>query len=314
MNASFTAPIDRRRFLVLGGGTVFSLLLGTAGCSRPDPSLAAGGADSGVDYYTCTMHPSVHSQDPKGKCPICGMDLVPVAKHGAAAPPEPAARSGLDTNTNAGSEFTVPIARQQQIGVTYATVQRENVSREVRAVGVVMPDKARHWEFVARVDGYVQTLHVTSPGELVEKDQPLLTLYSPDLFTTERELVELLRMRDSARSAEAQRTTQGLIDSAKRRLAQWNVTAAQIAELERTRQPAEYITLLCPFRGIVETVPVDQGRNVRMGDHSSTWPICPVCGSGPTSTKTSCRFSNSDKPSSSPPPPIPAGSSRERSA
>ena len=66
-------------------------------------------------------------------------------------------------------EFTVPVERQQQIGVTYAAVTREALSREVRAVGVVTPDKARHWEFVARVDGYVQTLHVTSPGELVEK-------------------------------------------------------------------------------------------------------------------------------------------------
>ena len=36
-----------------------------------------------VDYYTCTMHPSVRSQDPKGKCPICSMDLVPVMKKGA---------------------------------------------------------------------------------------------------------------------------------------------------------------------------------------------------------------------------------------
>ena len=161
----------------------------------------------------------------------------------------------------------VPVERQQQIGVTYAAVTRERLSREVRAVGIVTPDKARHWEFVARVDGYVQTLHVTSPGELVEKDQPLLTLYSPDLLTAERELVELLKMRDEARSTEARRTAQGLIDSAKRRLAQWNVTPAQIADLERTRQANEFLTLLSPFRGIVEAVPVDQGRNVRMGDH-----------------------------------------------
>ena len=38
-----------------------------------------------VDYYTCTMHPSVRSQDPDGKCPICGMDLVPVMKKDAEA-------------------------------------------------------------------------------------------------------------------------------------------------------------------------------------------------------------------------------------
>ena len=216
-----------------------------------------------MDYYTCTMHPSVHLHDPDAKCPVCGMNLVPIMKHGAAsADANPTATAQESTR-----EFTVPTERQQQIGVTYATVVRAPLSQTVRAVGMVAPDKARHWEFVARVDGYVQSLHVTSPGELVEKDQPLLTIYSPDLLTAERELASLLQMRDQARTTEARRTAQGLIDSAKRRLAQWNVTPAQIAELERTRQPQETLTLLSPFRGLVEAVPVDQGRNVKMGDH-----------------------------------------------
>ncbi len=272
----FKKSWDRRRFLGLAGGAALSVFVGTAGCSKPNPSLSDVG-NAGVDYYTCTMHPSVHLHDPKDKCPICGMNLVPVVKRGV--PPADDVASHRDRqDADASHEFTVPVERQQQIGVTYATVTREMLSREVRAVGVVTPDKARHWEFVARVDGYVQTLHVTSPGELIEKDQPLLTIYSPDLLTAERELVELLQMRDEARSTEARRTAQGLVDSAKRRLAQWNVTTAQIAELERTRRPGEFLTLLSPFRGIVEAVPVDQGRNVRMGDHlvdvadlSSVW-------------------------------------------
>ena len=270
-----THLFNRRRFLGISGGAALSILLGASGCSKPEPTLSDVG--SSVDYYTCTMHPSVHLHDPKGKCPICGMNLVPVAKNGSLPPDE--TTSGQDQHGAASShEFTVPVERQQQIGVTYAAVTRETLSREVRVVGIVTPDKARHWEFVARVDGYVQTLHVTSPGELVEKDQPLLTLYSPDLLTAERELVELLKMRDDARSAEARRTARQLIDSAKRRLAQWNVTPAQITDLERTRRPSEFLTLLSPFRGIVEAVPVDQGRNVRTGDHlvdvadlSSVW-------------------------------------------
>ena len=270
-----THSLNRRRFLIVSGGTVLSILMGASGCSKPEPTLSDAG--NSVDYYTCTMHPSVHLHDPKGKCPICGMNLVPVVKNGTLPPNQSPSRQDQN-GASASHEFTVPVERQQQIGVTYAAVTREALSREVRAVGIVTPDKGRHWEFVARVDGYVQTLHVTSPGELVEKDQPLLTIYSPDLLTAERELVELLAMRDDARSAEARRTAQQLIDSSKRRLAQWNVTPAQITDLERTRRPSEFLTLLSPFRGIVEAVPVDQGRNVRMGDHlvdvadlSSVW-------------------------------------------
>ena len=64
------APLSRRKAL-LG----LSLLTLTA-CSRS--AQQAKGASSNVAYYTCTMHPFVRSQDPQGKCPICGMDLVPV--------------------------------------------------------------------------------------------------------------------------------------------------------------------------------------------------------------------------------------------
>ncbi len=56
------------------------LLLATLGCHRSTPPKT----DSNIDYYTCSMHPSVHASE-MGKCPICGMDLVPVLKRGAAA-------------------------------------------------------------------------------------------------------------------------------------------------------------------------------------------------------------------------------------
>src|SRR5438067_13517953 len=55
-----------------------ALLFGLAGAGCRQKG--ASGKPSNVDYYTCTMHPSVKSQDPNGKCPICGMDLVPVMK------------------------------------------------------------------------------------------------------------------------------------------------------------------------------------------------------------------------------------------
>jgi len=181
-------------------------------------------------------------------------------------PGMPGMKAGVETKRTQTSEFVVPVERQQQIGVTYARVERKPLSHTIRSVGMVVPDKGRNWQFVSRVDGYVQKLDVKSPGEIVEKNAPLLSIYSPDLLTSEREFVELLRMRDEAKSKDARETPERLIQSAMRRLRLWNVTDAQIEELQRTRKPQENLTLLSPFRGVVQSVPVDQGKSVKIGD------------------------------------------------
>ncbi len=250
---------------------LFSLVWGLAGCSK----TGSAGKDPNVDYFTCTMHPSVKSQDAKAKCPICSMDLVPVMKKGAPAEGHDHQHGAMampmgDGMTATGpmfSEFSVPVERQQQIGVTYAPAEKKPMRHTIRSVGMVVPDKSRDWEFVARVEGYVQKLYVTSPGEPIEEGQPLLTIYSPELSTAERELVNLLDARDRATTAEGKASTERLISAAHRRLEQWNITAKQITELEKTRKPSEFLTLNSPFKGVVEDVPVDQGRKVMIGDH-----------------------------------------------
>src|SRR5947209_5502669 len=272
-------------FMLLSIGLLVPLVLSS--CSKSNDKTAA---NADVDYYTCTMHPSVHSKDP-GKCPICSMDLVPVMKkEGGEVTPQaqaqgmkggekkaasgemqgmpgmPGMKEGEMKGVEKPSEFVVPVERQQQIGVRYAKVERKPLRHTIRAVGLIVPDKTRNWQFVSRVDGYVQKLQVTGPGEVVDKNAPLMSIYSPDLFSSEREFVELLRMRDEAKSKDARETPRRLIESAKRRLQLWNVTEQQIAELEKTRKASDTLTLFSPFRGIVQSVPVEQGKNVKIGD------------------------------------------------
>src|SRR5260221_4577048 len=101
--------------------------------------------EADVDHYTCTMHPSVKSHDPKAKCPICSMDLLPVMKLTAAAHADHAGHVGHvpgmqmespSTNAplDAPTEFTVPVERQQQIGVTYTAVEKRPLQQTIRAV------------------------------------------------------------------------------------------------------------------------------------------------------------------------------------
>jgi len=248
----------------------------TPACSKRD---GAGGRGSNIDYWTCTMHPSVHSKEP-GKCPICSMDLVPVMKDSATPasssknPPHhdhAAMLAGKPTGSSATSspshEFVVPVERQQQIGVTYATVQTKPLNHSIRAVGRVVPETQRVWRVVSRTAAYVQELGVNAPGEFVKKNQMLMKVYSPELLTTQRELIDLLRSRDRTPKSthSAREDFQRLIESAERRLRLWNVTDEQIAKIEQTRQAEESLPILSKVDGIVQSLPVTQGANVAMG-------------------------------------------------
>src|SRR2546428_6939732 len=104
---------------------LLALLLSGASCSK----MGGPKKPDNVDYYSCTMHPSVKSQDPNGKCPICSMDLVPVMKAtgGESKPPAspqmqekkggemqgmagmPGMKSGSETRGPQTSEFAVPV-------------------------------------------------------------------------------------------------------------------------------------------------------------------------------------------------------------
>ena len=247
-----------------------------AGCSKPSAKIAAAASD--IDYYTCTMHPSVRSQDPDGKCPICGMDLVPVKKVGAQTKP---AEGSAMTTADQPHEFTIPLERQQLIGVTYAAAEIKPLRRTIRAAGLVAATTRKHWDYVARVDGYVHDLNVAAAGDRVEKGQVLMDLYSPDLVATENEYVDLLRMREQGRhdqNAAMTENSQRLLGGARARLQQWNISDAQIDAVEKAGKADEYLPLNSPFDGVVEEVAVRQGRHVAVGDHlidivdlSSVW-------------------------------------------
>jgi Cu(I)/Ag(I) efflux system membrane fusion protein len=269
MKQFFHNPVFRLATAVL-------LLAITPACSKRD---GAGSRDSNVDHWTCTMHPSVHAKDP-GKCPICSMDLVPVIKESATPAPSTknppqhdhaAMLAGKPSDSSATSspshEFVVPVERQQQIGVSFATVGMKPLSHSIRAVGRVVPETQRVWRVVSRTTAYVQELGVNAPGELVKKNQVLMKLYSPELLTTQRELIDLLRSRDgTAKNTHSARGDfQRLIESAERRLRLWNVTDEQITKIEQTRQAEESLPILSKVDGVVQNLPVTQGASVAMG-------------------------------------------------
>ena len=248
-----------------------ALLLVLTGChgshSRTKP------AD--VDYYTCTMHPSVRIQVPDEKCPICAMDLIAVLKEQVRAPedgmghaPDAPAAPRADA-PHVLHDFTIPPARLQQIGVTYAAVEKHSLQRTIQVAGSVTYDPQRHWSHVASVEGFVRQLFVSSPGETVQKETPLVSIYSPDLLAAQNELVNLIWTREAAlanQQTAVVETTDRLIDFTKRRLRLWNISDAQIEAVQKTHRSQDLLTLVSPIGGIVQRVHVEPGRKVVSGD------------------------------------------------
>jgi Cu(I)/Ag(I) efflux system membrane fusion protein len=196
--------------------------------------------------------------------------LLSVAARAAAPAPADPASAPASANAEAQpGELTIPVERQRLFGITYTTVARTPLKATIRAVGTVAVETQLQWDCVARLDGYVHELHVSSPGDVVAKGQVLMDVYSPDLVATENEFLDLLRMRDSAvksGSAVAEQDARRLVASARERMRQWNVSDAQIDSLALSRKASEYMAIASPVDGVVSAIPVRQGRRVAAGD------------------------------------------------
>ena len=222
--------------------TVLALGAALGACGRDEApataDTAAPAASTGADRdamlkehalahatgYVCPMHPDVTSDEPS-KCPICGMDLVPVA---AAAPaeavgtaeerrilyyrhphkpevtsPEPRQdEMGMDylpvyaDAGDTGATVTVDAGMRQALGVRTVQAERAPLARRVEAVATVAFDRRGTREIRVRAEGWVEQLRVRAAGERVRKGQPLFTVFSPKLATTRQDLERARELND----------------------------------------------------------------------------------------------------------------------
>lgn len=145
-------------------------------------------------------------------------------------------------------------ARQQLIGVRTATVARRRLDTTVRTVGTLAYDETRVTEIHPKIMGWVEQVFVDYVGKRVSRGQPLFTIYSPDLVSTQKEYLLALKARQqlsNSRFAETRAGAESLVAAARERLALWDVSEKQIQELERTGQPRRTLTLYSPFNGVV---------------------------------------------------------------
>ena len=158
--------------------------------------------------------------------------------------------------------------RQQLIGVKIGVVEMKPLEKVIRTVGRVDYDEKRIVTVSPKIGGWIEDLYVDFTGKFVRQGEPLLTIYSPELVSTQEEyLIALRAKKDLVKSPfpEVAESGNSLAESAKRRLKLWDISDDQIKTLEESGQAKKTLTLYSPFSGFVLEKSAYKGMNVMPG-------------------------------------------------
>ncbi len=212
----------------------------------------------GETEYFCPMHTFVVRDQP-GKCPICGMTLVPRKKGAAAQLPE-----GVIGRVQASPE------RIMQNGVKVEPVAYRSLARTVRLYGTIEPDETRLARIIARFPGRVDEVMVNATGSEVKKGDALVRIYSPKYLAATEEYAQALTAQkhaeaDSKNSPDSKQLAAELVKLARQRLSLAGYTDAQLDEIAKSETPEHFVKLFSPLAGTVIEKSVLLGEMVEEG-------------------------------------------------
>jgi len=208
-----------------------------------------------TQLYQSGMHPWIITTEP-GNCPICGMKLEPI---------DPAKLTG---------EIAIDPAVVQNIGVRTARVIEGPAVATLRTVGTVEVAEPNVHDVNLRITGWIEDIAIDYVGAPVTAGQPLLTVYSPQLYAAEEEFLLTLQNKDAS---------DPLVAPARDRLLNLGLTPEQVDELAARGEAWRNVPLLAPADGVVLTKHANPGMNVepgmrvfRIADLSTVWVQVPV--------------------------------------
>jgi Cu(I)/Ag(I) efflux system membrane fusion protein len=175
--------------------------------------------------------------------------------------------SGMDMSSN-GSVMLTP-DQVRQFGITFGTVEMRPLTAESRTTGVVMFDETGMAKVAPKIGGFVEKLYVNSTGQVVQRGQPLLEIYSPELVAAQQELLLAGQLqRDIGRSAVpgVPGNSTDLVAAARRRLQLWDISDRQIDDVLRTGRVRRTLTLYAPVSGVVVDKQVLRGQATSPGE------------------------------------------------
>lgn len=231
-------------------------LLSTGRENGSAAGAGAGGAGKAEPptVWTCSMHPEI-ALPRMGPCPKCGMDLIP---RQAAAP-------------NAGGGMRVFVASKQAIAlmdIETAVVERLFPTAEIRLVGKVEYDETRLAYITAWVPGRLDRLFVDYTGIAVRKGDHMVSVYSPELYSAQEELLQAIQAVRSLKQSNmdiVRKTAEATVDAAREKLRLLGLTDEQVAGMVKRGKADAHVTIYAPASGIVIHKNAQEGMYVKTG-------------------------------------------------
>ena len=209
-----------------------------------------------TQMYTCSMHPQVRLPDPEAKCPICFMDLIPVEDDG-------------DTDDASAAILTMSPASMQLAEIEVTPVRRLLPEIQVRLVGKIDFDETRLATISAYFPGRLDRLYVDFTGIPVKKGDHLVSIYSPELFSAESDLLsnlEAVKKLSDSTSSTARIIAQSTVEASREKLRLFGLQPEQIRMIEENGEISEHMTIHSSIGGVVTRIHKSEGEYVKTGE------------------------------------------------
>lgn len=235
-----------------------------------------------TELWICPMHPHILEEDP-GTCPICGMDLVPAGDPSEVVPAPNVTGRSMQEDRDAASGTIVEIdpVVVQNMNVRSVEVVRRDLKQRIRTVGYLEFDQERMVTVTTKYRGWIEKVYVNYIGQPVEAGQPLFEIYSPELVQTQQELLSARQYAERLAEVgeQARQRAEALVEAARARLHFWDISPAQIEELESSREIVRTLQVVAPSRGLImkrltglEGMAVEPGMEIfHIADLSTLW-------------------------------------------
>ena len=191
--------------------------------------------------WTCSMHPQIMKSEP-GDCPICGMDLIPAET----------SADGLLADQFKLSENAIALANIQT-SIVGNSNQKDNF---IKLSGKIAENEKSNAVQVSYFSGRIEKLNVSFTGEKINKGQLLATIYSPELYAAQQELITAANLKE---------TQPKLYEAVKNKLKIWKLNEKQINQIETSGKVIENFPVYATVSGTVSEKLVEQGDYVKQG-------------------------------------------------